>query len=115
MNRDQLYLLKPDFLDNGKGPYFCPGCAEMAGLLEFYPMLKQHLNVHYVDFPRPRPELTSLLGEENQSCPVLVLTTVPPDLSSHLKVQQANGHAFVEGAGEIAEYLAHIHKSGISH
>lgn len=115
MNRDQLYLLKPDFLDNGKGPYFCPGCAEVVGLLEFYPMLKRHLNVHYVDFPRPRPELVDLLGEGNQSCPVLVLTTVPPNLPSNLKVHQTNAHAFVEGASEIAEYLAQVHGVGIPH
>jgi hypothetical protein len=30
MIRDQLYLLKPNFLDNGKGPYFYPGGAEIA-------------------------------------------------------------------------------------
>jgi len=45
MNRDQLYLLKPNFFDNGKGPYFCPGCAQMVGLLDFYPLLKQRLSV----------------------------------------------------------------------
>ena len=115
MNRDQLYLLKPNFLDNKKGPFFCPGCAEMAGLLEFYPALKQRLTVQYVDYPRPRPELAPLLGEENQSCPVLVVKTVPPNLPSHLKLQHANGHAFVEGAREIAQYLAHVHGIGIPH
>lgn len=39
MKLDRLYLLKPNFMDNGKGPYFCPGCAEIIGLLEFYPTL----------------------------------------------------------------------------
>jgi Protein of unknown function (DUF3088) len=114
MNHDQLYLLKPDFHDQDK-IYFCPGCAEMVGLLEFYPALKQRLDLHYVDFPRPRPELASLLGKENQSCPMLVLKTVPPNLPSHLKVQRANGHAFVEGSRAIAEYLAHVHGTGIPH
>ena len=112
---DHLYLLKPDFLDNGKGPYFCPGCAEIVGLLEFYPALKQHLDVHYIGFPRPRPELSPLLGEENQSCPVLVLRTIPPNLPSHPKMRRANGHAFVDGTREIAEYLAHAHGIGIPH
>ena len=87
----------------------------MIGLLDFYPALKQRLSVEYVDFPRPRPELAALLGEENQSCPVLVLKTVPPDLPPNLKVQNANDHAFVEGANEIAEYLAHVHGIGIPH
>lgn len=73
MNRDQLYLLKPDFLNTGTKPYFCPDRAEMVGLLEFCSVLKKRLDIHYVEFPRPRPELALLLGEENQSCPVLLL------------------------------------------
>lgn len=114
MNHDQLYLLKPNFHDHGQ-IYFCPGCAEMVGLLEFYPALKQRLKVHYVGFPRPRAELAPLLGEENQSCPVLVLGDHPSNLPAHLKIQHANGHAFVEGSRDIAEYLAHIHGTGIPH
>ena len=115
MNRDRLYLLKPNFSDKGKSPFFCPGCAQMVGLMDFYPVLKERLKVQYVDFPRPRSELVGLLGEENQSCPVLVLGTIPTGLPSNLKMQNANGHAFVEGANEIADYLAHIHGIGISH
>lgn len=114
MNRDQLYLLKPDFHDNSRH-YYCPGCAELVGLLEFYPQLKQTLDIHYIDYPRPRPELVPLLGEENQSCPVLVLAAAPTDLPEDLKVQQANGHAFVEGAREIAEYFAQVHGTAIPH
>jgi len=115
MKRDHLYLIKHGFLDRGNGPYFCPGCAEMTGLLELYPMLKQHLDIRYVDFARPRPELVSLIGEENQSCPVLVLDAVPSNPPVGLKVRHANGRAFVEGAREIAEYLAHVHGTGIPH
>ena len=115
MSQDQLYLLKPDFLDGDSRPYFCPGCAEVVGLLEFYPQLKERVELHYVDFPRPRPELAGLLGEENQSCPVLVLKTVPPALPLGLNVQQANGQTFVEGAKEIADYFAHVCGTGIPH
>lgn len=116
MNRDRLYLLNSGFFDQDKGPYFCPGCAQMVGLLEFYPQLKDRLDVRYVDFARPRPELVELLGEENQSCPVLVIESTPAGLpSSQLKLQQAKGRVFVEGANEIAEYLAHAHGIGIPH
>lgn len=114
MNRDQLYLLKPDFHDNARS-YYCPGCAELVGLLEFYPQLKHTLEIHYIDYPRPRPELVPLLGEENQSCPVLVLAAAPTDLPQDLKVQQANGHVFVEGAREIGEYFAQVHGTAIPH
>jgi hypothetical protein len=67
MTRDQLYLLKPNFFDKGKGLFFCPGRAQMVGLLDFYPTLKHRLKVHYIDFSRPRPVLVGLLGEENWS------------------------------------------------
>lgn len=111
---DRLYLLKPNFMDARKGPYFCPGCAQMVGLLEFYPALKEKLEVRWLDFPRPRAELIDLLGEENQSCPVLVLRAVP-EASFATPLQQAKGLWFVEGANEIARYLAQAHGIGIPH
>lgn len=115
MNKDRLYLLKPGFMDQGTGPYFCPGCAQMVGLLEFYPVIKQHLEVRWLDFPRPRPGLIDLLGEENQSCPVLVLKDAPPNPPSTITIQRAEGRWFVEGANEIATYLAHVQGIGIPH
>lgn len=107
--RDRLFLLRPDFKDGDKGPYFCPGCAEVLGVIEFYPDLKQRLEIEYVDFPRPRPSIVALLGEENQSCPVIVLADAPTNLPSEIKVQTFRGKSFVEGASEIAQYLAHTH------
>jgi len=111
MKLDQLYLLKPDFSEQSK-TYYCPGCAEVLGLLEFYPALKQRIATHFVDYSRPRPELVSLLGTANQSCPVLMLKTVPTNLPAHLKVQHANDHAFVTGAREISAYLAYEYGIG---
>lgn len=115
MNQDRLYLLKPDFSDQGRGPYFCPGCAQMVGVLEFYPVLKQHLEIRWLDFPRPRPELIDLLGNEHQSCPVLVLKETPNGLPSKLALREAKGRRFVEGANEVATYLAHARGIGIPH
>ncbi len=115
MKLDRLYLLKPHFMDGEKGPYFCPGCAQMVGVLEFYPKLKEHLELRYLDSPRPRPELVDLLGEENQSCPVLVLKGAPTDMPSSIPVRKAKGHWFVEGADEISRYLAQVHGIGIPH
>ncbi len=87
----------------------------MVGLLEFYPALKEHLEVRYLDFPRPRPELVELLGEENQSCPVLVLEDAPNSPPSTLALQLAKELWFVEGADAIANYLAQVHGTGIPH
>jgi hypothetical protein len=54
-------------MGTGKGPNFCPGCFQMVGLLEFYPALKEKLEVRWLDLSRPRAELIGLLGEEKQS------------------------------------------------
>lgn len=73
---EKLFLLKPDFQDinrDTKAKYFCPPCTLIEGLLSFYPRLRHELEVHYVDFARPRPAIIDLIGEANQSCPVLVL------------------------------------------
>lgn len=51
MSFDRLDLLKPQFMDAGKGSYFCPRCAQMVGGLEFYPAIKQQLAVHWPAFP----------------------------------------------------------------
>ena len=70
--KDRLFLLKPGFMDQGKGPYFCPGCAMVEGMLSFYPGLRDKIEVNYIDFPRPRPALVAEIGEENQGCPKLI-------------------------------------------
>jgi glutathione S-transferase len=57
------------------------------------------LEVKYVNFARPRPALVDLLGEENQSCPVLVLE---------------NG-TFINDTNEIIRHLTEYHKIGYSH
>jgi hypothetical protein len=115
MNRDRLFLLKPHFMDGGKGPYYCPHCAQLVGLLEFYPTLKGQLDVRWLAFPRPRAELVELLGEEHQSCPVLVLGNAPSVPPASVPMQQANGRWFIEGAEEIATYLAQMYGSGLPH
>ncbi|QYM78900.1 DUF3088 domain-containing protein [Horticoccus luteus] len=112
MNRDHLYIIKSGFQHEGHGPYYCPGCAEMVGLLEFYPELKEHVEIHWVDFARPRPELVELLGAENQSCPVLVLAAAPANLPSGLIIHSAHGRSFIEGTREIGLYLAHVRGTG---
>ncbi len=113
LNRDRLFLLKPHFMDGDKGPYYCPHCAQLVGLLEFYPALKQAIEVRWLEFARPRRELVELLGEENQSCPVLVIEAAPAHPPPGVPLRQAKGRWFVEGAEEIATWLAHVHGTGM--
>ena len=98
---EKLFLIKPDFQDinrNVEHKYFCPPCALIEGLLSFYPQLRNELEVHYVDFVRPRPAIVDLIGEANQSCPVLVLDdgifiNEPDDIIRYLTENYHIGHA----------------------
>lgn len=114
MKPDQLFILKADFLDHGE-PWFCPGCAEVLGVLEYYPRLKTGIQIHQVDYPRPRPAIASLLGEEFQSCPVLVLGAEPAETVPGVRIQHSNGHAFVNEPRGICLYLSHVHGIGKPH
>lgn len=114
ITKDTLFLLNAHFTDGDDTRYYCPTCAELIGLLEFYPALKQHLEVRFVDFPRPRPALVELIGEENQSCPVLVLKDAPSD-ANPLVQKSANGRYFVPDSDNIAKYLAAKHGTGVPH
>jgi len=99
---EKLFLLKPDFQDKNLGAenkYFCPNCVLLEGLLSFYPRLRNELEIHYVDFPRPRPEIVNLIGEANQSCPVLIL----------------EDGGFINETSDIIRYLTYNHQIGMAH
>lgn len=113
---DTLFLLKPDFMDHGRGPYYCPACASIEGLLSFYAPLRQRLDVRYLDFPRPRPEVVALIGDANQGLPALVLDqAVPAKLLDGLDVKAWNGRRFLKGAGDIGRYFARAYGIGEPH
>ena len=74
--RDTLYILTPGFEDPaypGK-TFYCWHCALMEGVLASFPELAERLDVRRIVWPKPRREVADLLGEDNQSLPVLVLT-----------------------------------------
>ncbi len=74
VRRDVLFVLKPGFADPsfpGK-TFFCWECAYIEGVLASFPAIAAQLEVRRIAWPRPREELVERVGEENQSCPVLV-------------------------------------------
>lgn len=75
--KSKLFLLNPNFkdnkTDNEEKVYFCPHCAMIEGVLQYYPQLKKLIEIYYVDFKKPRQAIVDLIGEENQSCPVLIV------------------------------------------
>ena len=73
--KDTLYILSPGFEDPaypGK-TFYCWHCALMEGVLASSPELADRLDVRRIAWPKPRREVAELLGEDNQSLPVLVL------------------------------------------
>lgn len=98
----KLFLLKADFQDKNRADgknYFCPECSPIEGLLSYYPRLRTELEVDYLDFTRPRQVLIDLVGEENQSCPVLVL----------------EDGSFINDPVKIISHLTEFHQIGYSH
>jgi hypothetical protein len=111
--KDRLYLLKPNFLDQGKA-YFCPGCAQVEGMLSFYPTLREKIEVHYIEFPRPRLSLVAEIGEDNQGCPKLVLGG-EYGIPKKVTVGEAKEHRFISASLEICRYLASAYGVGEPH
>lgn len=115
MARDILYLLKANFPDGPGLPYFCPDCAQITGVLAYFPQLRYHLDVRYLDFPRPRTEIIDLIGQENQGCPVLILADAPFPQASEFVSGEHNGRKFISGAKAIANYWSVAHQVSRPH
>ena len=112
MQRDTLFLLKHEFQDGAGLPYFCPHCAEVNGVLGYFPQLKYSLDIRYVDFARPRADIVQILGEANQNCPMLILAEKPGLDALEMMAGEVNGKFFITGPEEIARYWSYVH--GIS-
>lgn len=115
----KLFLLKPNFTDdkiNKAGQqYYCPSCAAIEGVLAYYPFLREKVEVIYVDFAKPRPQIVSLLGAENQGCPVLVLNDEKASESGNGHIQVDGNKAFINSTEGIMQYLADVYKIALPH
>ena len=106
MAKDKLYLIKPGFTDPKRddGPFACPFCNQIEGLLASFPDLAAGIDVERVDFPRPRAAVIAVVGEDNQGLPLLVFGDGPP--------ADANRHgdtAYVQDTNRILTLLAERH------
>lgn len=103
--KDILFLLAPGFEDNGRRE-FCPECAEVWGVLAYYPAIKDALDIRYQPIHRPRADVVKVLGEAHQNCPTLVLAK-GVDAGPHAQVCEAKGQRFLDNARAISNYFAH--------
>jgi hypothetical protein len=102
--RDTLFIIKAPFEDPAlEGTWFCTSCATMEGVLLANPHWGRAIDVKRLPYPRPRHDVIALIGEQNQSLPVLVIgdiATAPGDAKMH------EGRAFIDDAKAITRYLA---------
>jgi hypothetical protein len=104
LKRDTLFILRAPFEDPAlEGTWFCTSCAMLEGALLANPQWARAIDIVRTPYPRPRREVVALLGEENQSLPVLVIadiTKAPPEARMH------ESRAFLTDPKVIASYLA---------
>ena len=104
IERDILFLLAPGFSDKERREY-CPECAEIWGLLSYFPAIKESVDIIYQEISKPRAEMVQLLGDQYQNCPSLVLSSTSPEYQ-YCGVQQHRGARFIDNARDIGLYYA---------
>ncbi len=115
----KLFLLKPDFLDanmDKNAKFYCPSCAQVLGIITYYPQLKEKLEIIFIDFKRPRKEIVELIGEENQGCPNLILSKDEAAVLEDTSYLVEHGDYFFQNnVSLIAEFLAEVYDIGVPH
>ena len=106
--KDVLFLLPPGFVGAGGRREYCPECAEMWGVLSYYPALKEAVEIRYVDIAHPRSPITSMLGEGRFNAPTLVLAD-PASVPQGLTPKIAQGRSYFDSARAIALYFAALY------
>lgn len=104
MTRDTLFFLPPGFYDRGERQ-FCPECAELWGVLSWFPAIRESLEIVYVPIDKPRADMVDLLGEKNQNAPTLVMADNSPAFED-CGIMTMRGKRFINNARDIARYYA---------
>lgn len=108
--KDTLFLLTPGFRDGDGAPYYCPYCTIFEGLLHLYPKLAQQIDVRHVPFAKPREEILALLGEEHQSCPVLVVSHPMKNPPRNSRIKTVGNLYFFDEPEDIGNYLSETYE-----
>ncbi len=101
---DKLFLLAPGFESESRQEY-CPECAEVWGLISYYPFIKEAFEIVYLPIEKPRRRIVELIGEENQNCPTLMLEDSSPVFGG-CGIQVNNGRTFINNARDIGVYFS---------
>lgn len=104
--KDRLFLLAPGFTTMEGGPFYCGDSVGVEGLLSFFPALRDEVDVVYCAAPRPRAEIVALIGEGNQSVPVLVLSPETAVRTAAISVFHHEDMRFINDPAIIRQYLS---------
>ena len=107
--KDVLFLLPPGFAANDRREY-CPECAEVWGLLHYYPALKEVIEIRYVGIDHPRQPICDLLGDGRWNAPTLVLA----QNGSEWGDSAPSGRKLLGSAKEIAAYFATLYGTPVA-
>ncbi|KJS34689.1 MAG: hypothetical protein VR74_19095 [Hyphomonas sp. BRH_c22] len=105
MPKDVLFLLPPGFEGNDRRE-FCPECAEIWGVLGYFPSIRDALDIVHVGLEHPRTEIVAMLGEGRYNAPTLVLHPDTP-VGQDVNVEEANGLRYLASARSIAHHFSH--------
>ena len=105
---DTVFLVKPGFVDPAYPgrDFYCWHCALIEGVLASFPHLAAEIDVRRIDWPRPRHEVIAMVGEANQSLPLLVFADgdAPANASS-----SHQGRYFLDDKDAILAALSERH------
>lgn len=104
MPRDTIFMLAPGFEDNGRRE-FCPECAELFGLLAYYPAIRDAVEIVHVGIDHPRAPINDLLGEGHFNAPTLVIAQ-GKDGPHGVPFKTVNGRKYMDSARTIAALWA---------
>lgn len=107
-SKDKLFLIQPDFLDPAfpGRRFYCWHCALIEGVLFAFPHLAEHLDIERVPWPRPRRKVIDIVGEANQSLPLLVL---PEGEDSEFRSGSYQNRTFINDKDKILAVLSERH------
>ncbi len=107
MEKHILFMLNSWIEHDGQGPFYCPDCGVVEGFFAYSVEVKKAIEIIYIDFQRPRPQVIEKLGMENQGCPVLVLDQEfkPPE---NAKKSFSTGQYFIDDALGICDFLGEL-------
>ena len=104
MAHDTLFMLAPGFEDNARRE-FCPECAELFGILAYFPAIREAVEIVHVGITHPRAPINAVLGEGNFNAPTLVLAE-GTDSPNGVSFKTANGRKYMDSTRAIAALWA---------